>query len=290
MLQDENAPGDPAAGSRQKETYRKVPILQHIKTMKQNKVYFIGAGPGDPELITCKGQRLLREADLVLYAGSLVPPELVACARQDARVVDSAPLALQRIVELMCETVRAGGLVARVHTGDPTLYGALREQMAALDERGVDYEIIPGVSAAFAAAAAAKISLTIPEDAQSLVIARAQGKTPVPQGQRLAEWAAHGAPMAVYLSGQAPETPARELLDGGLSPATPVILAHRVGWPEQRLLRTTLADMAALARHEGLLRQTLFLVLPAEAGQRRFSKLYDPDEGHEFRTAKDNEE
>jgi len=249
----------------------------------KGKVFFVGAGPGDPELVTCKGKRLIQEAQLVLYAGSLVPRALVDCAAPDAQVVDSAPLDLGEIVALMLECAGRGGLVARVHTGDPTLYGALREQMAALDAAAVDYEIVPGVSAAFAAAAAARVSLTIPEDAQSLVIARARGRTPVPEGQQLADWARHGAPMAVYLSGQDPEAPARELLEGGLPPDTPVVLAHRVGWPEQRLLRTTLAAMAALARQQGLLRQTLFLVLPQERGQERFSKLYDPEAGHEFR-------
>ncbi len=246
-------------------------------------VYFIGAGPGDPELITCKGRRLIQEADLVLYAGSLVPPALVQCAKPGAQVVDSAPLDLQVCLDLMLAALRDGGLVARVHTGDPTLFGALREQMAALQALGVDYEIVPGVSAVFAAAAAAKLSLTIPEDAQSLIIARARGRTPVPSGQELADYAPHGAPLAVYLSGQDPEQPAAELMAGGLSPATPVVLAHRVGWPEQRILHSTLGEMAALARAEGLLRQTLFLVLPAEAGQERWSKLYDPAVGHGFR-------
>lgn len=251
--------------------------------MKEKYIYFIGAGPGDPELITCKGRRILEQADVVLYAGSLVPPQLVACAKPEATVLDSAPLHLDEIMKLMIEAAERGRLVARVHTGDPTLYGALREQMAVLDAHGLDYEIVPGVSAVFAAAAAAGLSLTIPEDAQSLVIARARGKTPVPKGQELRDWAAHKAPLAVYLSGQEPEAPADELMQGGLPPDTFVLLAHRVGWPEQRLVRTTLENMAEVARREGLLRQTLFLVLPAEAGQRRFSKLYDADTGHMFR-------
>lgn len=252
--------------------------------LMKGRVFFVGAGPGDPELITCKGKRLIQEADLVLYAGSLVPQELVSCAKPGAVVRDSAPLDLEQILELMLEFIARGELVARVHTGDPTLFGALREQTAALDELGVEYEVVPGVSAAFAAAAAAKLSFTIPEDAQSLVIARAQGRTPVPPGQRLAEYAAHSAPMAVYLSGQAPEAPARELMQGGMPPDTPVLLAHRVGWPEQKLLQTTLDEMAALARSEGVLRQTLFLVLPQERGQKRFSKLYAPDFEHGFRS------
>lgn len=253
------------------------------------RVVFVGAGPGDPELITCKGKRCIQEADLVLYAGSLVPPELVACAGPQALVRDSAPLHLDEIVDLMLATVNQGGLVARVHTGDPTLYGAIREQMAALDKRDVDYEIIPGVTAAFAAAAAAKLSITIPEEAQSLVIARAQGKTPVPPTQCLEQWAKHGAPMAVYLSAQDPEAPAEELMAGGLSPQTPVLLAHRVGWPQQRLVLTTLQEMPAVARKEGLLRQTLFLVLPGEAGQQRFSRLYAPDVGNEFRPLREEQ-
>lgn len=253
-------------------------------------VYFVGAGPGDPELITCKGRRLIQEADLVIYAGSLVPREIVGYAKEGATVVDSAPLGLEEIVAMMVEAAREGGVVARVHTGDPGLFGAIREQMAGLDQAGIGYEVVPGVSAAFAAAAAAKTSLTIPEDAQSLVIARAAGRTPVPEGQRLADWAPHGAPLAVYLSGQEPEGPARELMNEGVAGMTPVIVAHRVGWPEQQIIRTTLEEMAGVVRERGIERQTLFLVLPAEAGQARYSKLYDPAVGHMFRVTDDKGE
>lgn len=248
------------------------------------KVYFIGAGPGDPDLVTVKGRALIQRAGLVLYAGSLVPRQLVACAPPDAEVVDSAPLDLETIVALMVAAARQGRLVARVHTGDPTLFGALLEQTRALDRAGIEYEVVPGVSALFAAAAAAKISFTAPERAQSVVITRAPGRTPVPQGQEPAAYAVHGAPMAIYLSGQTPDEVARSLLQAGMPPDTAVLLAHRVSQPEQRLIWSTLAGMAAAVQGQELSRQTLFLVLP-ECGDAPRSLLYDARQGHGFREA-----
>ena len=164
--------------------------------MNRGKVYFIGAGPGDPELLTLKGRRLICEADLVLYAGSLVPPELVACAKASARVEDSAPLCLEETHALMRDCALSGGMVARVHTGDPSLFGAVREQARLLDADGIPWEIVPGVSAAFAAAAAGKVSFTVPETTQSLIVTRLDGRTPVPEKERLKELAAHGASLA----------------------------------------------------------------------------------------------
>ena len=154
-------------------------------------VYFIGAGPGDPELITVKGSRLIGEADLVLYAGSLVPPAVVAHARPGARVIDSSPLNLAETHALIVETVRAGGMAARVHTGDPSLYGAMREQMRLLDAEGIGYEVVPGVTAAFAAAAAAGLSLTVPERSQTVILTRTPGRTPMPDTEQLRDLARH---------------------------------------------------------------------------------------------------
>ncbi len=164
------------------------------------QVYFIGAGPGDPGLITVRGRELIEQADLVLYAGSLVPREVVACARPEARVVDSARMNLDETHALMRDTVRSGGLVARVHTGDPSLFGSMREQMALLDRDGIAHAVVPGVTAAFATAARAKVSFTVPEATQTLVITRLAGRAPVPEGERLRELARHGSSVAVYLS------------------------------------------------------------------------------------------
>ena len=193
------------------------------------QVHFIGAGPGDPELLTIKGQRCIKEADLVLYAGSLVPRESVACAKETARIVDSSSMTLEQTHAEMLETVRAGGTVARVHTGDPSLYGAIKEQMLLLDKEGIGYEVVPGVTAAFAAAAAAKISFTLPEKVQTLILSRMEGRTPVPDRERLRDLSKHGAALAIYLSAANPDGLVEELLAGGYPGETPVVLAYRVG-------------------------------------------------------------
>ncbi len=247
------------------------------------QVAFVGAGPGDPDLITVRGRRVIREADLVLYAGSLVPPEVVACARADARVEDSAPMTLEETHALMVETVRAGGLVARVHTGDPSLYGAVREQAALLERDGIGYRVIPGVTAAFAAAAAAGVSFTLPERTQSLIITRLEGRTPVPEREHLRRMARHGASMAVYLSAGDPEGVARELREGGYSGRTPVVVAHRVGWPDERVLFATLDTLSKTVSREGITRQAVFLVLPGQDEPSTPSRLYSGDFQHGFR-------
>lgn len=248
-------------------------------------VSFIGAGPGDPELLTLKGRRLIEEAALVLYAGSLVPPEVVACARPGAQVVDSSPLCLEETHALMRKTAWTGGAVARVHTGDPGLYGAVREQARLLDADGIPWQVVPGVTAAFAAAAAARVSLTVPETTQSVVITRLEGRTAVPDREKLAAWAAHGATMAVYLSAGDAEGLQRELLTA-VPPETPVICACRVGWPDQRLARATAATLAETARREGFTRQTVFLILPGELAGDAVSRLYAADFTHGWRQAK----
>ncbi len=250
------------------------------------RVYFIGAGPGDPDLITVKGRRLIERADLVLYAGSLVPPELVACARGDARVEDSASLNLEETHDLLMQTVNAGGLAVRVHTGDPSLFGAIREQMLLLDRDGVEYEVVPGVTAAFAAAAQAKVSFTVPGVVQSLVICRAGGRTPVPPPQEVARMAEHGSAMAVYLSAHDAGKVRDALLKGGLSPDTAVVIGHKVGWPGGETRCTRLGDIARIAQDMGITRQAVFLVLPGQNAGERLSKLYDAGFAHGYRKAK----
>jgi precorrin-4/cobalt-precorrin-4 C11-methyltransferase len=250
------------------------------------RVHFIGAGPGDPELLTVKAARIIGRADLVLYAGSLVSPGIVALARADARVVDSAPLTLGQTHELLVSTVRAGGEAARVHTGDPALYGAVAEQARLLDRDGIPYAVVPGVTSASAAAAAFGLSFTVPEATQTLILTRLAGRTPVPSGEALADLARHQAAMAVYLSAGDPEGVAEALARGGYPGDTPVAIAHRLGWPGEVLRLATVATLAAVTRREGLDRQTIFLVLPG-LGRGGDSKLYDPSFGHGFRPAGD---
>jgi precorrin-4/cobalt-precorrin-4 C11-methyltransferase len=252
------------------------------------QVYFVGAGPGDPDLITVKGRDVIRRADLVLYAGSLVPREIVAQARKDARVEDSAPMTLEQTHALLMECVRAGGTAARVHTGDPALYGAVREQLRLLRAEGVECETVPGVTAAFAAAAAAQASFTVPERTQTLIVTRLAGRTPVPEAESLRALAAHGCALAVYLSAGDPEGVQAELLAGGLPPETPVVAAHRLGWPGQRVARTSVGALAATVRAQGMDRQAVFLVLPGEAPgetgeDAALSRLYAADFSHGFR-------
>ncbi|RLB13952.1 MAG: precorrin-4 C(11)-methyltransferase, partial [Deltaproteobacteria bacterium] len=239
-----------------------------MKKQNRCKVYFIGAGPGDPELITVKGQRLIREADLVLYAGSLVPKEVVACAKKGARVMDSSSMTLDQTHTLIMETVQAGGNVARVHTGDPSLYGALREQVFLLDRDGVEYEVVPGVSVAFAAAARAGISFTLPEITQTLILTRIEGKTPVPARERLKALANHGCSLAIYLSAWDTRTMVEELVSGGYPEDTLVFTGYRIGWPDEAGFFSTLSDLTGEVEKRGIKQQAVFLILP---GQERSS-------------------
>ncbi|MDR2745788.1 MAG: precorrin-4 C(11)-methyltransferase [Desulfovibrio sp.] len=245
-------------------------------------VSFVGAGPGDPELMTVKGRKAIEEAGLVLYAGSLVPSGAVAGARADARVLDSAPLTLEECHALVKEASFAGERVARVHTGDPSLYGALREQADLLDRDGIPWRVIPGVTAACAAAAAAGITFTVPELTQSLVITRLEGRTPMPEREKIRHLAAHQSSLAVYLAGRDASRLRGELLRA-LSPATPVLCAHLVGWPEERLVWTDVENLARCVEENRLENDTVFLVLPAEGRTGACSRLYAADFRHSFR-------
>jgi precorrin-4/cobalt-precorrin-4 C11-methyltransferase len=251
--------------------------------MEHSTVYFIGAGPGDPELLTLKGQRIIQQADLVLYAGSLVPQEIVEQARPGAEVADSSAMTLEETHALICSHIRNSGIVARVHTGDPSLFGAVREQIALLEQDAIAYEIVPGVTAAFAAAAAAKVSFTIPERTQSLILTRIAGHTPVPAGEDLEDLARHGCALVLYLSASRAEEAQGKLLDGGYSEQTPVVIASRVGWPGEQILFTRLGKMAATAARESVTRQAVFLVLPHQEGEAPASRLYSRDFEHGFR-------
>ena len=251
-------------------------------------VYFIGAGPGDPDLLTVKAARLIARADLVLYAGSLVSPDVVALAGKNARVVDSAPLTLAETHALLATTVRGGGVAARVHTGDPALYGALSEQLRLLAADAIPYAIVPGVTTASAAAAAFGVSFTEPESTQTLILTRLAGRTPMPPEESLAELARHRTSMAIYLSAADPEGVAKALAAGGCPGDTPVAIAHRLGWPGEKRLWATVATLADTVRRAGIDRHTLFLVLPG-LGQGARSKLYDPSFGHGFRPVRDDD-
>jgi precorrin-4/cobalt-precorrin-4 C11-methyltransferase len=252
-------------------------------TKHKGIVFFIGAGPGDPELMTIKGEKCIKRADLVLYAGSLVPKKVVERSKKGARIADSSSMTLEETHALMVETVKSGGMVARVHTGDPSLYGAVKEQMILLEREGIDYEVIPGVTVAFAAAAAAKISFTLPEKTQTLIFTRLAGRTPVPEREQLKDLARHKTSLAIYLSVSHTAQIVEELISAGYKNDTPIILAYRVGWPDEMILSRPLSELVQTVEEHNIRRQAVFLVLPGQEDESTFSRLYSPQFGHGFR-------
>lgn len=248
-------------------------------------VYFIGAGPGDPDLITVRGADLIARCPVVIFAGSLVPRAVVARASHDARVLDSSGMTLDEIIAEMAAAHRAGHDVARVHTGDPCLFGSIAEQMRHLDALGIPYAVVPGVSSFAAAAAALRCELTVPGVSQTVILARVPGRTPVPDGQRLEELARHGATLALFLSaGLVEEVVAA--LSPAYGPACPVAVVHRASWPNERIVRGTLATIAGQLRAAAIDATAMILVGPALAAEGfPDSRLYDPEFTHGFRTA-----
>jgi len=246
-------------------------------------IVFVGAGPGDPELITVRGARLLAEADAVLWAGSLVPRELVdAHVRADADVADSASMTLEEQVAFMVRHHEGGRLVVRLHTGDPAIFGATGEQMRALDERGIVYEVVPGVSSFLAAAAALPVELTAPGVSQTVIVTRQPGRTPVPDGQDIASLAAHRATMAIFLSAGDLERLQADLASS-YPPETHVAIVQRASWPEQVVVRCTIGTLAEAAREFGVERTAMILVGDAIGGKGGRSLLYDPTFAHGYR-------
>lgn len=256
--------------------------------MKSTKamVYFVGAGPGDPELITVKGARLLKEADIVVYAGSLVKKKVVEVyCREGVKAYDSAPMALEEMVRVMVDGVKAGQTVVRLHTGDPSLYGAIGEQASALEEAGVDYAMVPGVSSAFASAAALKKELTMPGVSQTVIFTRLAGRTPVPESEGLAGLSSHGATMCIFLSAAMIDKVASELKEGGYAPDTPVGVVYRASWEDERIVTGTLNDIAGKVREAAITKHAMIIVGKALGGWGPArSKLYDSGFEHGFRS------
>lgn len=249
-------------------------------------VVFVGAGPGDPELITVKGQQALMTADLVIFAGSLVPEAVLKWARPGAQKISSASLSLDQIVDEIEEAWRQGKRVVRLHSGDPSLYGAIFEQMAALDKRNIHYRVIPGVTAAFAAAAAMGLEYTLPEISQTLILTRMAGRTPVPEAEALEKLAQHRTSMAIYLSITLIDQVA-EILKQAYGSDAACAVAFRVSQPEEKIIRTTLGELANTVRSENILHQALIIVgkvleVGTEALKAK-SRLYDKDFKHSYR-------
>lgn len=260
----------------------------------EGKVYIIGAGPGDPELLTLKAKRIIDDADVIIYADSLVPEEIAGYAKAGARVYGSKDMALPEIMQVTLQAVAEGKTVARIQSGDPSLYGATLEQMRILEREGVDYEIIPGVSAAFAAAAVLKSELTVPEVSQTVIMTRAEGRVPMPEGEDLIGLARHGSTLVIFLSVTRMFRIANQLQEAGYPADTPVAVAYRVGWPDQQIIRGTLTDIAQKVRDAKITLQALIIVgkavdpdlLDPESDERiAVSHLYSDEYTHLYRRA-----
>ena len=247
------------------------------------KIYFVGAGPGDKELITLKGYRLLSQADIVIYAGSLVNPDLLDYCKSGARLYDSAGMNLEEIIDIMREGAKKDLLVVRLQTGDISIYGSIREQAEELKKLDIDYESIPGVSSFLGAAGALGIEYTVPEVSQSLIITRIEGRTPVPKLESLRSFASHQTSMAIFLSVQDIDRVVDQLLEGGYPIDTPVVVVYKATWPDQELVRGCLEDIADKVKAAGIKKTALILVGRFLGNEYSYSKLSDKYFSHEYR-------
>lgn len=252
------------------------------------KIYIVGAGPGDPDLITVKGLQILQSADVILYTDSLVNDELIAKAKPEAEVLKTAGMHLEEMAAIMIDRINAGKMVARIHTGDPSMYGAIMEQIALLKKENIDYEVIPGVSSVFAAAAAIGAELTIPDLTQTLILTRAEGRTPVPEFEKLRDLASHHCTLALFLSATLTKKIVKELQAAGWKDETPVAVIQKASWPDQKIVRTTLAHLDEDMQKNAIRKTAMILAGWAldpniyEKDEFR-SKLYDASFTHGYR-------
>lgn len=248
-------------------------------------IHFVGAGPGAADLITIRGAKLLQEAGLIIYAGSLVNPELLNQAKECCKIFDSSAMTLEEVIDKLREANCAGVDAVRLHTGDPSIYGAIREQIDMLKKLDIKYDITPGVSSFCAAAAAAEVEYTLPSISQTVIISRMEGRTPVPDKEKIRLLASHQASMVLFLSSGLLDGLCDELITGGYSPDTKVALVYRASWPEQKIIRTTISKLPELAEEAGIKNTALVLVGDFLGEKYEFSKLYDKHFSHGFRKA-----
>ena len=251
-------------------------------------VYFVGAGTGAVDLITVRGMRLLENADVIIYAGSLVNPDLLDYAKKDCQIHNSAKLTLDEVIDIMKKASEEDKTIVRLHTGEPSIYGAVREQMDELDRLGIEYESCPGVSACFGAAASLNLEYTLPDISQSLIITRMEGRTKVPPKESIESFAAHQASMAIYLSTGMLDELSRRLVAGGYKEDTPAALVYKATWPEEEKYICTVKTLAETAREHKITKTALVLVGDV-IGHRNYekSRLYAPDFSTEYRQAKE---
>lgn len=248
-------------------------------------IHFVGAGSGAEDLITVRGQRLLQEADVIIYAGSLVNKGHLDIAKEGCRILNSAAMTLEEVIEEMKAAEAAGKMTVRLHTGDPSIYGAHREQMDLLDEAGLSYDVVPGVSSFCGAAAALKAEYTLPDVSQTVIITRMAGRTPVPPMEEISLLAKHQATMVIFLSTGMLEELTERLLAGGYEKETPAAIVYKATWPEEKVLRGTVGTIAQMAAENNITKTALILVGGFLGDEYERSKLYDPGFSHEFREA-----
>ena len=248
-------------------------------------VHFMGAGPGDPELITRKGARLLAEADVVIYAGSLVNPELLDLCKDTAKIYNSASMTLDEVLEVMYDAEERNFTTVRLHTGDPALYGAIAEQMDALDKKRIAYDVTPGVSSFLASAASLKKEYTLPGVSQTVIITRLGGRTAVPDEESLKSLAAHKSTMCIFLSVHMIDDVVKELTAGGYDKDTPVAVVEKASWKDERIIRGTLKSVGDKLKEAGITKTAMIIVSPCLEAEYELSRLYAADFSHEFRKA-----
>ncbi|MCI7679408.1 precorrin-4 C(11)-methyltransferase [Hornefia butyriciproducens] len=246
-------------------------------------IYFIGAGPGAEDLITVRGARLLEEADVIIYAGSLVNPALLKRAKPECEIYDSAGMTLEQVISVMNSS--RDRCVVRLHTGDPCIYGAIREQMDRLEELGIEYSYVPGVSSFIGAASALNAEYTLPDVSQTVILTRMAGRTPVPEKEEISSLAQHGATMVVFLTSTMLEELSRRLIEGGYAPDSPAAIVYKATWPDQKVIRTTVENIPRAAEENGIHKMALILVGGFLGDRYERSRLYDPGFSHQFREA-----
>ena len=248
-------------------------------------INFVGAGPGAADLITVRGKKLLEEADIIIYAGSLVNPELLNYAKRECEIHNSATMTLEQVIEVMKTGYRLNKKIVRLHTGDPAIYGAIREQFDLLDELDIPYQVTPGVSSAFGAAAALGAEYTLPDVTQTVILTRMEGRTPVPPKEEISLLASHQATMVIFLSTGMLQELSERLIKGGYSKDTPAAIVYKATWPEQKIVRTTVGKLAESAEKENITKTALITVGGFLGDKYDRSKLYAPNYSHEFRDA-----
>lgn len=251
--------------------------------IKLNKVHFVGAGPGDKELITLKGYNLLKNADVVIYAGSLVNPELLDYCKEGCEIHNSAHMDLQEIIDVMKNGIQNNKCVVRLQTGDFSIYGSIREQVEDLNKLGIDYDCTPGVSSFLGAASSLGVEYTVPEISQSVIITRMEGRTPVPKKESIESFAAHQSSMVIFLSVQEIEKVVDKLIEGGYPENTPVSVIYKATWTDEKVVKGILSDIAAKVRKNNINKTALIMVGRFLGEEYNNSKLYDKDFKHEYR-------